>query len=47
MHLQPGHIYHIYNRGNNREPVFFSEANYRHFLAKIRALLLPEAHLLA
>lgn len=30
--LQPGHYYHIYNRGNNRENLFHSERNYRYFL---------------
>ena len=30
--LQPGHFYHIYNRGNNGENVFIEEQNYRYFL---------------
>ena len=30
--LTPGCYYHIYNRGNNREPIFFSDDNYRYFL---------------
>jgi putative transposase len=30
--LQYGLYYHIYNRGNNRENVFFEECNYRYFL---------------
>lgn len=30
--LQPGHYYHIYNRGNNREDLFREERNYRYFL---------------
>jgi putative transposase len=30
--LQPGHTYHIYNRGNNREDLFREERNYRYFL---------------
>jgi putative transposase len=30
--LQPGHCYHIYNRGNNREDLFREERNYRYFL---------------
>ena len=28
----PGEYYHIYNRGNNRQRVFFSRENYLHFL---------------
>ncbi len=27
-----GQFYHIYNRGNNKEPIFFTEENYRYFL---------------
>lgn len=30
--LLPGHVYHIYNRGNNREDLFREESNYRYFL---------------
>jgi len=30
--LQYGQYYHIYNRGNNQENLFFEERNYRHFL---------------
>jgi len=30
--LKYGKYYHIYNRGNNRENVFFEERNYHHFL---------------
>ncbi len=30
--LQPGHYYHIYNRGNNREDLFREDRNYRYFL---------------
>ncbi len=27
--------YHVYNRGNNKEPIFFEEKNYFYFLSKI------------
>ena len=30
--LAPGKYYHIYNRGNNRENIFFEERNYPYFL---------------
>jgi putative transposase len=30
--LQFGTYYHIYNRGNNRENIFFEDRNYRYFL---------------
>jgi putative transposase len=36
MHFEPDQIYHVYNRGNDKQPVFFSEANYLYFLSKIK-----------
>lgn len=30
--LQPDTYYHVYNRGTNRENIFFEERNYTHFL---------------
>jgi putative transposase len=30
--LQYGRYYHIYNRGNNRQNIFFEDRNYRYFL---------------
>jgi REP element-mobilizing transposase RayT len=47
MHLQPGHCYHIYNRGNNQETIFFTRDNYLYFLRKIRRHLLPQMQVLA
>ena len=41
------HIYHVYNRGNNRQPIFFSRENYLFFLKKIRNHLLPVCDILA
>lgn len=35
MQLLPENIYHIYNRGNNSQPIFYNERNYDYFLAKI------------
>ncbi len=32
MQLTEGYIYHIYNRGNNKRPIFFSDENYLYFL---------------
>lgn len=31
--LEPGKVYHLYNRGNNREDLFRDETDYRSFLA--------------
>jgi len=36
MHFTPNEIYHIYNRGNNRQIIFFNDDNYIFFLKKIR-----------
>jgi putative transposase len=41
MHFQPNEIYHIYNRGNNKQPIFFSYDNYLFFLRKINNQLKP------
>jgi len=32
--LQEGKYYHIYNRGNNSETLFYTEDNYKYFLNK-------------
>ncbi|NTS39596.1 hypothetical protein HRG84_01660 [Flavisolibacter sp. BT320] len=39
--LQPGAFYHIFNRGNNGEPIFFREENYGYFLQKLAGYLTP------
>ncbi|NJN61040.1 MAG: transposase [Coleofasciculaceae cyanobacterium RL_1_1] len=31
-----GHYYHVYNRGNDRQAIFFHHENYRHFLRLLR-----------
>ena len=46
MHFAPETIYHIYNQGNNRQPIFFQRRNYYFFLDKMRAYLLPHVDLL-
>ena len=35
----PGHIYHIYNRGINRMPIFAKPDNYVYLLHKVKRLL--------
>lgn len=47
MKFSPNGVYHVYNQGNNREPIFFQERNYRFFLDKMRKHLLPHVDLLA
>ena len=39
--FMPELYYHIYNRGNNRERIFFEPDNYVYFLKKIREYLVP------
>jgi len=41
MRFIEGEIYHVYNRGNNKQPIFFNRENYLFFLTKIRKELLP------
>jgi len=36
MHLSEGYIYHVYNRGNNKQTLFFSREHYLHFLTLIQ-----------
>ncbi len=36
MHFEPNEVYHVYNRGNNKQPIFFNDNNYIFFLKKIR-----------
>lgn len=36
MQFKENHVYHVYNRGNNKEPVFLKPDNYEYFLRKIR-----------
>ncbi len=40
-------IYHIYNRGNKKQPIFFQEKNYMCFIRKARTELLPYCEILA
>ena len=35
----PGNIYHIYNRGNNKEKIFFDERDYKAFLFRLGLVL--------
>lgn len=40
-------IYHIYNRGNNREKIFYSSDNYDYFITKIDKCFNDKAYKLA
>ena len=47
MKFYPGHTYHVYNQGNNRQQLFFERENYFYFLEKIRNGLVPFCDILA
>ena len=47
MKLKSGEIYHVYNRGNNRQRLFYDKENYYYFLAKVRQYLAPNCDILA
>ena len=47
MIFEPNNIYHVYNRGNNRETLFYNHDNYLFFLKKIRNHLSPHCEIMA
>ena len=47
MDFQQGQVYHVFNRGNNSQAVFFNHENYLFFLEKLRKHILPHADILA
>jgi len=36
IEFRAGHYYHLYNRGNNRQDIFFERENYLFFLRRVR-----------
>jgi len=47
MRFEAEQLYHVYNRGNNQQQVFFTAEHYLHFLRKVRQYIQPQCHLLA
>ena len=47
MKFEENNIYHIYNRGNNSERIFFNNENYSFFLRKLKKQLVPYCKVLA
>jgi putative transposase len=41
MEFQENYLYHIYNRGNNKQLIFFNDDNYIFFLKKVRKFIYP------
>ncbi|QEC68720.1 transposase [Panacibacter ginsenosidivorans] len=47
MQFYQGKIYHVYNQGNNKQPIFFTNENYLYFLKAYRTLVAPHADTIA
>ncbi|MCE2894501.1 MAG: transposase [Flammeovirgaceae bacterium] len=47
MFLTQGEVYHVFNRGNNKQPIFFTPENYLYFLSKLDRYVTPCCDLLA
>jgi len=47
MQLETNNIYHVFNRGNNSQKIFFNRDNYLFFLKKINKHITPFAEILA
>ncbi len=47
MKIVPYQLYHIYNRGNNKQKIFFEKENALDFLIRIRKYLAPNCEILA
>ena len=47
MEFFANELYHIYNRGNNKQRIFFKQDNYVYFLRKVRKYVLPYCEIIA
>ncbi|HHS96212.1 MAG TPA: hypothetical protein ENJ45_06435, partial [Phaeodactylibacter sp.] len=47
MQFYKDQMFHIYNQGNNRRQIFFTEDNYQYFLWRMRGYLLPFGELIS
>lgn len=47
MRFAENEIYHIYNRGNNYQTIFFSEEDYLNFLSRVKSDWVPVCDILA
>ena len=47
MQFEASNLYHIYNRGNNKQPIFFNRVNYLYFLTKVKRYIVPACDILA
>lgn len=46
MYFEQNQVYHFYNRGNNKQQIFFEERDYLLFLEKIRTQIFPYCNIL-
>ncbi len=42
IQFRAGHYYHLYNRGVNRQPIFFEQENWGYFIKRLRHYCLPD-----
>ena len=47
MQFSEGALYHIYNRGNNKQKIFFNRDNYLYFLQKVSKYIASSSDILA
>lgn len=47
MQFEDNQWYHVYNRGNNRQRIYFTTENYLFFIRKIRRQITPLANVIA
>ncbi len=40
--FRAGHYYHLYNRGVNRQPIFFNDGNWAYFIKQLRHYCKPD-----
>ena len=42
IQFRAGHYYHLYNRGVDRQPIFFDEENWGYFIKRLRHYCIPD-----
>lgn len=47
MYFEDNHVYHIFNRGINKQQTFHTSRNYQYFLAKVKDLIDPFCEIIA
>jgi REP element-mobilizing transposase RayT len=47
MNFEENHVYHIFNRGINKNQTFYTSRNYEYFLQKVKEIISPYSNILA